>query len=81
MEATRTARHLKDDNPPSFETVWAIFEEVGKKQKELTESQKATDRIIGKLGSRMGEVIEYIVLSFFISSVSSTHPKPLNTHA
>jgi len=48
MEAVQTA------NPPTFETVWAILQEVGKKQEE-------TARQIGKLGSRMGEVIEHMV--------------------
>ena len=54
---------------PSFETVWAILQEVGKKQDELTESQKETDRIvrenaclIGKLGNRFGEMVEYMVM-------------------
>jgi len=41
-------------NPPSFESVWAILQEVAKRQ-------EATDRQIGKLGSRMGEVIEHMV--------------------
>jgi len=48
-------------NSPSFESVWAILDRVSKKQEELVERQKETDRIIGKLGSRMGEVIEYMV--------------------
>jgi hypothetical protein len=69
MEASQTA------NPPSFETVWAILQEVGKKQEELTESQKETDRIVkenalqmketdrrlGKLGNRFGEIVEHMV--------------------
>jgi hypothetical protein len=38
MEAAQTA------NPPSFETVWAILDRVGKKQEELAESQKETAR-------------------------------------
>jgi len=66
MEATQTA------NPPSFESVWAILQEVGKKQEELAESQKETDRQmkesaarldkqLGKLGNRMGEIVEHMV--------------------
>jgi len=39
MEAVQT-----QPTPPSFETVWAILQEVGKKQEELVESQKETDR-------------------------------------
>jgi hypothetical protein len=75
MEAVQTVRHPKDDNPPSFESVWALLEEnaQGMKelreiQKELAESQKATDRQmkktdseLGKLSKRMGEVVEFMV--------------------
>ena len=66
METTKTA------NQPSAETVWAILQEVGKKQEELAESQKETarqmkenaarlDKQLGKLGNRMGEIVEYMV--------------------
>jgi len=41
MEAVQT-----QPTPPSFETVWAILQEVGKKQEELVESQKETARHI-----------------------------------
>jgi len=61
---------------PSFETVWAILQEVGKKQEELAESQKDTDRLmketyrqmkdtdrrLGKLGNRFGDMVEDMVL-------------------
>jgi len=46
MESVQTARHPVDATPPSFETVWAILQDVGKKQEELVESQKETDRLI-----------------------------------
>jgi hypothetical protein len=66
METVQTA------NPPSFESVWAAFQETDRlmkenaeqherDMKEIREIQKATDRQIGKLGSRMGEVIEHMV--------------------
>jgi hypothetical protein len=68
MEPVQTARHPQDVNPPSFESVWAILQEVAKSQKELNESQKKTERIIeknavemGRLSKRMGEVVEYMV--------------------
>jgi len=72
MEATQTVKHPQDATTPSFETVWAILQEVGKKQEELAKSQKETDRQmkesaarldkqLGKLGNRMGEIIEYMV--------------------
>jgi len=38
MPATQTA------NPPSFESVWASFQETDRMMKELRESQKETDR-------------------------------------
>ena len=40
---------------PSFETVWAILQEVGIKQEELAESQKETDRIIKENVQQMKE--------------------------
>jgi hypothetical protein len=62
MEAVQTA------NPPSFESVWAAFQETDRLVKEnlqgmmeLKEIQKENARQIGKLGSRMGEVIEHMV--------------------
>jgi len=48
MEATQTA------NSPSFETVWAILDRVSKKQEENAHQ-------IGKLGNRIGEIVEYMV--------------------
>jgi len=66
MEAVQTA------NSPNFESVWALLQETDRimkenaeqherDMKELREIQKETDRKIGKLGSRMGEVIEHMV--------------------
>ena len=62
MEATQTA------NSPSFESVWALFQEVGKKQeetdrivKETALQMQRTDSELGKLSKRMGEVVEYMV--------------------
>ena len=49
MEATQTA------NPPSFESVWASLQETDRIVKENA-------RIVGKLGKRMGEVVEYMVV-------------------
>jgi hypothetical protein len=62
MPATQTA------NPPTFESVWAGFQEFREGMKELRESQKETDRIvkevakqIGTINNRFGEVVEYMV--------------------
>ena len=48
MEAVQTA------NPPTFESVWATLDRIAKQQEK-------TDKQLGKLGKRMGEVIEYMV--------------------
>jgi hypothetical protein len=65
METAQTVRHPKNTAPPSFETVWAILQEVGKKQEETVRQMQETDRRLdkqlGKLGNRMGEIIEYMV--------------------
>jgi hypothetical protein len=53
MEAVQTLSP-QDTIPPSFETVWAILQEVGKKQEELAKSQKKTDRQITRLEKQMG---------------------------
>jgi hypothetical protein len=49
MEKTQTA------NPPCFESVWASLQETDRIVKENA-------RIVGKLGKRMGEVVEYMVV-------------------
>jgi flagellar motor protein MotB len=57
MGAAQTARHLKDANPPGFESVWAILQENAKQHerdmKELRESQKETDRIVKETTRQM----------------------------
>ena len=55
MEAVQTA------NSPGFETVWAILQKNAIQLEEMAEQQKETNKQIGKLGRRMGEVVEYMV--------------------
>jgi hypothetical protein len=55
MPATQTA------NPPTFESVWALFQEVGKKQEETDRIVKEVAKQIGKLNNRFGEIVEYMV--------------------
>jgi len=55
MEAVQTT------NPPSFESVWALFQDLGKKQEETDRIVKENAKQIGKLSSRMGEVVEHMV--------------------
>jgi len=56
MKATQTA------NPPNFETVWAALMENREQLKETDRIVKENARIVGKLGKRMGEVVEYMVV-------------------
>ena len=53
----------------TFEKVWAALmenreqmKETDRLFKELAKSRKETDRIIGKLGNRFGEMVEHLVL-------------------
>ena len=61
-------------NPSNFDQVWAILERVAERQEETAKRQEETDRIvkknaqlIGKLGGRFGEMIEYMVMPNLIS--------------
>jgi hypothetical protein len=52
----------------TFEQVWATLDRITQHQEELAismketrESQKETNRQIGKLGNRFGEVVEYMI--------------------
>jgi hypothetical protein len=44
-----------------FEQVWALFQEVGKKQEETARIVKETSKQIGKLNNRFGEIVECMV--------------------
>ena len=62
MEAVQTS------SPPSFETVWAAFQETDRLIKEVRENQKETDRQMkeynkrfGDFTNRFGEVVEYMI--------------------
>jgi Holliday junction resolvase len=67
---------LTHDEKPSFETVWAVLQEVAERQREterimkenaerfdqrMKESEKRFDKQMGKFGNRLGEIIEYMV--------------------
>ena len=58
MKAAQIARRPQDASPPSFETVWAILQEVGEKQKELVASQKETERFIKEFRESQREAAE-----------------------
>jgi hypothetical protein len=72
MEATQTARHPQDANPPSFESVWALFQEVGERQKEtdrivmenalqMKESKAEFNERLGKYVNLFGDFTEYMM--------------------
>jgi predicted RNase H-related nuclease YkuK (DUF458 family) len=60
MEAIQTASNPQDTKP-SFESVWATLDRISIKQEETVRQMQETDRRLGKLSSRMGEVVEYMV--------------------
>jgi len=75
MGVAQTARHPQDAQPPSYETVWALLQEVAQSQKETdrlmkenAESQKQREREMkdynkrfGEFTKRFGEVVEYML--------------------
>jgi hypothetical protein len=73
MLATQTSHptdgsYPADANPPTFESVWALIQEVGRKQEENALQLKETDRIVketskqmGSMNNRFGEIVEYMV--------------------
>jgi hypothetical protein len=61
MGATQKARLQQKANPPSFESVWVDLQETKQILKENAKQQKETDRELGRLSRRMGEVVEHMV--------------------
>jgi len=57
METTQTY-----DEKPTPETIWAILQENAIQLEKLQKSQEKTDRQLGKLGNRFGEMVEYMVM-------------------
>ena len=49
------------NEPVTYEKIMAMFRETDKQIKELRESQKETNRHIGDLGNRFGELAEHLV--------------------
>jgi len=60
MEAVQTTEQSAK-NTPSFETVWAILQEVAQSQKETARRQEETDRIIKEEAARRQEEIDHIM--------------------
>ncbi|MCL1927759.1 MAG: hypothetical protein FWG07_03065 [Treponema sp.] len=52
---------IQTANTTTFETVWATLDRITQRQEKIAEQQEKTDKVVGKLGKRMGEVIEYMV--------------------
>jgi hypothetical protein len=69
------AENSAAEEKPSFEKVWAMFQETDRRMKETdrqmketdrkmeetAQQMKETDRQIGKLGNRFGELVEHLV--------------------
>jgi hypothetical protein len=49
-------------NPLNPETIWAILQEVAERQKKTERIVENNAQLIGKLGGRFGEMIEYMVM-------------------
>jgi len=52
---------------PTFETVWAMMQENAIQLKEIDLIVKNNARLIGKLGDRFGEMVEYMVMPNLIT--------------
>ena len=66
----------RKEEPPTFEKVWEMFQEIGRKQEETarqmqetyrrmeeTDRQmKETDKRVGELTNRFGEMVEHMVI-------------------
>jgi hypothetical protein len=68
MPATQTARHPQDASHPTFESVWALIQEVGQNQKETdrivkenARQMKEYNKRFGDFTKRFGEVVEYMI--------------------
>jgi hypothetical protein len=71
MPAAQTTSHLADGNPPTFESVWAFFQEIGKKQeetdrivKEIAENLKETDRVLKEKNTEFYEKLGHLTNLF-----------------
>jgi hypothetical protein len=61
MEAVQTV------NAPSPDAIWAILREVAESQKKTERIVENNAQLIGKLGNRFGEMVEYMVVPNLIS--------------
>jgi len=61
MGAAQTAMHPQDANPPTFESVWALLQELHESQKETDRQMKEYNKRFSEFTNRFGEVVEYMV--------------------
>ncbi|MCL2792886.1 MAG: DUF3782 domain-containing protein [Spirochaetaceae bacterium] len=59
------------NEPLTFEKVWAMFQETDRQFKETRKQMKETDRKIGELGNRFGELAEHLVLPGILEKFSN----------
>jgi hypothetical protein len=65
MEAVQTTESSR--NPPNPEAIWAILREVAENQKKTERIVQNNAQLIGKLGGRFGEMVEYMVVPNLIT--------------
>ena len=58
---SQATKNYDANESPSFEKVWASFQELREEMKETDRRMKETDRRIGELGNRFGELAEHLV--------------------
>jgi hypothetical protein len=65
LSATKGERPMPTGEGLTFEKVWAMFQETDRKSQEMwekmREEREITDRIVGDLGNRFGEMVEHLV--------------------
>jgi len=54
------ARQTKTERP-DYDEIWAMLRESARRHEEIDRQMKKTEKIIGDLGRRFGETVEYMV--------------------
>jgi hypothetical protein len=52
----------QSEGPLNYEKLWAMFQEIGRKQEETARQMKITDKRVGELTNRFGEVVEHMIV-------------------
>jgi hypothetical protein len=57
-----TAVQERKEEPMTFEQIREMFQEIGRKQEVTGRQMKETDKRLGALTNRFGEVVEYMIV-------------------